>query len=173
MTVGRVDVGGIRRRVREVYGRLIVDQPREWLEAGRQGRVRVTTRGLGGSGTSLELAVRRWLATSIDAPRLPLCRTYYSVMFARSMRCWTWLMVCCRRLGSDAEPRASSLSESNSWLGMRSPRAGAGEAEPIDGAGSTPARCKWLATIFSHFPREGRKAHRGRSGGGAHWSQTE
>lgn len=59
MIVGRVEVGGIRRGVLEVYGRLIVDQPREWLEAGRQRRVRVTSRGLGGSGTSLELAIRR------------------------------------------------------------------------------------------------------------------
>lgn len=64
MTVGRVDVGGIRRRVREGYVRLIVHQPREWLQAGRQGRV--TTRGLGGSGTSLELAVRRRVVSHLD-----------------------------------------------------------------------------------------------------------
>ena len=97
---------------------------------------------------------------------LVLRETYYSVIFARSRRWLTWLIVCWRRLGIDSELRASSFSASNSWFGTRSLRVGAGEAEPIDGAGSTPKILGWLEKIFSYLPRWERKAHPGRREGG-------
>ena len=38
---------------------------------------------------------------------------------------------------------ASWLSVANSWPGTRSVTGGAGEAEPIDGDGSTPVESRW------------------------------